>query len=119
MWGARDRIAMYLIMSAVRALRYYKSSNWEQATALVTGHIVLDPCLGCPSVKLHYKFDFNGHSTNGWDVIPFTWVLGAKAYAESFPHNLPRAIRVNPRNPQETRFFERDQKERSADYVMR
>jgi hypothetical protein len=30
-------------------------------------------------------------------------------YAESFSHNMPRIIRVNPKNPQETRFFEQDQ----------
>jgi hypothetical protein len=71
---------------------------------------VLDPLFGCPSVKLFYKFDFEGHSTKGSDVIPFSDVLRAKAYAERFPHNLPRTVRVNPENPQETRFFEWDQK---------
>jgi hypothetical protein len=107
--GSEDKILGYLIKSAVRAFRYYKSSSWEQTTALVTGHIVLDPCLGCPSVKLHYKFDYDGRSIKGWDVIPFTGLYKAKYYAESFTHNMPRTIRVNPRNSHETRFFEQDQ----------
>jgi hypothetical protein len=77
---------------------------------LGTGHIVLDPFLGCPSVKLHYKFDSNGRSIKGWDVIPALSLLPAKSYAENFPHNHPGTIRVNLQNPQNTRFFELDQK---------
>ena len=105
-----NRAAMFLIKSAIRAFCYYKSSSWQKSKALITGHVVLDPWLGCPSVKLHYKFDFNGHQTKGWDVIPCMNTWEARSYAESFPHNLPGIIRVNPQNPQETRFFERDQK---------
>ena len=117
--GSPDRVLMYLIKSAVRALHYFIGSNWERATAFVTGHIVQDPFLGCPSVKLHYKFDSNGRSVKGWDVIPFTNLLPARAYAESLPHNYPVTIRVNPKNPQKTRFFEQDQKGRSHVGVTR
>jgi len=108
--GSPDRVLMYLIKSAVRAFLYFISSNWERTRALVTGHIVLDPFLGCPSVKLHYKFDSNGGSIKGWDVIPALSPLPAKSYAENFLHNHPVTIRVNPKNPQNTRFFELDQK---------
>ena len=108
--GSPDRIAVYLVMNAVRVFRCYKSSGWKQTRALVTGHTVLEPCFVCPSVKLFYKFESEGHSIKGWDVIPFSGVLRAKAYARSFPHNLPRTVRVNPKNPQETRFYEWDQK---------
>ncbi len=108
--GGGDRFAMFLIRSAIRAFRYYKSSSWERTTARITGHTVLDPWLGCPAVKLHYKFDLNGRLTEGWDVIPCMDTWEASSYAKSFPHNLPGTIRVNPGNPEETRFFERDQK---------
>lgn len=108
--GVLDIVLTYPFKSAVRVFHYFQSSKWERTRALVTGGIVLDPFLGCPSVKLHYKFDSNGRSTKSWDVIPFTHRLPARAYAESFPHNHPVTIRVNPKNPQKTRFFEHDQK---------
>jgi len=108
--GSPDRILMYLVKSARRAFDCFISSNWERTRASVTDHNVLDPFIGCPSVKLHYKFDSNGRSIKGWDVIPFINLLPAKAYAESFPHNHPAAIRVNPKDPQKSRFFEQDQK---------
>lgn len=108
--GVLDKLLTYSFKGALRVFHYFESSKWERAKALVTGHIVLDPIWwGCPSVKLHYKFDYDGSSTKGWDVIPFPGLPQAKTYAESFPHNLPRIIRVNPENPQETHFFERDQ----------
>jgi hypothetical protein len=107
--GSPDRILMWVIKNAVRAFHYVKSSDWERKRALVTGHNVLDPFIGCPSVKLWYTFDVQGQPIKSSDVVPFTGALHAKAYAESFPHNLPRIVRVNPKNPQETRFFERDQ----------
>jgi hypothetical protein len=110
-WGAPDDLLAFLIKSAVRAFRYFKSSTWERKAAVVTGKIVQDPIWwGYPSVKLHYRFDSNGLSTKGWDVIPALSLLEARNNAESFRHNLPVTIRVNPKNPQETHFFERDQK---------
>jgi hypothetical protein len=107
--GSPDRALMYLIKSVVRIFHYYKTSSWEQTTALVTGHIVLDPFFGCPSLKLFYKYDSNEGPAKGWDLIPFQSRPHAKYYAESFSHNMPRTIRVNPNNPWETQFFERDQ----------
>src|ERR1700675_3795982 len=104
--GSPDRVLMYLIKSAVRAFHNFISFNWERTRALITGHIVLDPFLGFPSVKLHYRFDSNGRPTKNWDVVPFPNLLPARAYAESFPHNHPVTIRVNPKNPQKTHFFE-------------
>ena len=99
--GVLDKLLTYSFKSALRVLHYFGSSKWEHAKALVTGHVVIDPIWwGCPSVKLHYRFDSEGRSIKGWDVIPFPGLPQAKTYAESFPHNLPRIIRVNPKNPQ-------------------
>jgi hypothetical protein len=113
--GSPDRVLMYLVKNGIRTFHYAISSKWDRTTAFVTGNNVLDPFVGCPSVKLHYKFDSNGRSTKGSDSIPFTNLLPAKGYAQSFPHNHPVTIRVNPRNAQETHFFERDQRGWSAD----
>jgi hypothetical protein len=109
-FGSADRVLMYLVKSAVRAFYYFKSSDWVRTRALVTGHTVSDLCLGAPDLKLFYKYDSSEGPAKGSDLIPFQSRPHAKYYAESFPHNLPRIIRVNPKNPQETRFFERDQK---------
>ena len=100
----------FLVKSAIRMFYYFQSTNWKRTTAFVTGQVVLDSIWGCPSVKLHYRFDSNGHPTKGWDVIPALSQPEARNYAESFSHNLPKIVRVNPKNPQETHFFERDQK---------
>lgn len=108
-WGTLDIMLVYLFKSAIRVFNYFKSSKWERTTAFVTGKIVLNPTWGGPSVKLHYRFDSNGCLTKGWDVIPFRARYQAKYYADSFSHNLPRTIRVNPKNPQKTQFFELDQ----------
>jgi hypothetical protein len=109
--GNLDKILACSCKNALRLFRYFESSKWGRVNALVTGHIVNDPIWwGCPTVKLHYKFYAEGRSIKGWDVIPFVFLPDARAYAESFTHNLPKIIRVNPKNPQETHFFERDQK---------
>ena len=107
--GSPDRVLMYLIKNVVRAFHYFMSSNWKRTRALVTGHIVSDPFFGCPSLKLFYKYDSSEGPSKGSDLIPFLSRPHAKYYADSFTHNLPRIIRINPKNTQETHFFELDQ----------
>jgi len=105
-----DTPLTFLVKSAMRVFYYFQSTKWERTTGFVTGQVVLDPIWGCPSVKLHYRFNSNGHSTKSWDVIPALSIIEARNNAASFPHNHPVTIRVNPKNAQETHFFERDQK---------
>lgn len=108
--GVLDKILMYSFKSTLRLIYDFETSKWTRVNAVVTGHIVHDPIWwGCPTVKLHYKFNSEGRSIKGSDAIPFLGLLQAKTYAESFPHNLQRIIRVNPKNHEETHFFERDQ----------
>lgn len=110
--GVLDKLLTYSFKSILRVFYDSNSSKWKREKALVTGHVVLDPIWwGCPSVRLHYKFDVEGRPIKGFDVIPFLGLPQAKTYAESFSHNLPRIIRVNPKDPQETHFFESDQKD--------
>jgi len=101
----------YLFRMAVRLFYYFKTTKWQRTTAFVTGQIIVDPAWGFPSVKLHYRFDSNGSSIKGSDLLPCHFGTDAKGYAKSFRHNHPVTIRVNPKNSQETRLFERDQKD--------
>lgn len=110
--GVLDIILALSFKSALRLFYYSKSSAWKRTTAFVTDQIVLKPIWGCPSVKLDYRFDSIGYSTKGWDVIPFPGVPQAESYARSFSHNSRVIIRVNPKNPLQTRYFDVDQKGR-------
>ena len=109
-FGSLGDVLTFLFKIAVRRYRYYRSSGWQRTTAHITGQIPQLPIWGCASVRLHYKFDFNGELTKGLDVIPFRYSLDAKSWAQSLAHNLAQTIRVNPENPQETHYFESDQK---------
>jgi hypothetical protein len=104
-----DIVLAFLFKSTIRAFHFFKSSKWERATALVMDRAVLDPIIGCSSVKLHYKLVSGDHSTEGWDDIPFCMRGSARAYAERLSEHSSVTVRVNPKNPQETRFFEQDQ----------
>lgn len=104
-----DIMLTFLFKITVRALHFFRSLKWERCTAMITGQIVQAPEWGCPSVKLFYRFNSNGFTIKGWDEIPFYSRNHASYYANSFSHNLPRIVRVNPRNPQESQFFEKDQ----------
>ena len=97
------------LRTVLRVFFYCESLTWERTRALVTGRAVKES-YWYPSVQLHYKFDHLGVSMKGCDVHPFIGVRSAKDWASTFPHNFPVTVRVNPRNPQKTRFFEVDQK---------
>ena len=53
-FGVADLVVTYFLKSTVRAFLYVMSSGWERTTAIVTGQVILEPFLGCPSVKLCY-----------------------------------------------------------------
>jgi hypothetical protein len=105
-----DIILMYLFKSAVRVFDFFKSSKWERTRASFKDWDVVDPAWGCPSVKLYYEFVSRKGLTKGWDEIPFYMRWHARTYAESLSRGLRPMIRVNPENPEETQFFELDQK---------
>ncbi len=109
-FGVFDIVLMYSLRSALRVFYYVQSLTWERVRALVIGQGVQKPLWGCPYVILHYKLDSAGGPSKGSDVHPFIGEPQAKAWAESFPQDFPVTIRVNPKNPEETRFFEWDQK---------
>jgi hypothetical protein len=100
---------MYILKSTIRGFHFFKSYGWVRAKASFTNWTVKDPVWGCSSVKLRYKFESNGRSITGSDEKPFYMRFHAKTYAESLSRDLHPIIRVNPKNPQNTRFFELDQ----------
>ncbi len=104
-----DIFLAYLIKGSVRVFYFFNSSNWERITATITSRTVLHPDWGCSSVKVYYEFLANGLSINAWDEIPLLMHWHAKTYAESLSPGLKPIIRLNPKNPQVTRFFEWDQ----------
>ena len=104
-----DIIFVYLFKCSIRVFFFFKSSGWDRTKASFTEWTVVDPDWGCSSVKLHYDFLSAGSSTTGWDEIPFYMRWHAKTYSESLSRDLHPTIRVNPKNPHETHFFEFDQ----------
>ena len=97
------------LRTVLRVFFYCRSLPWERTRALVTGQALNDP-YWYSSVQLHYTFDHRGVPMKGCDTHPFMSSASAKDWASTFPHNFPVTIRVNPRDPQKTRFFEVDQK---------
>ena len=104
-----DIVLMYLFKSAKRVFQYFRSFRWERAEASFTDWAVVNPDWGCSSVRLHYEFVANERRFNGWDEIPFYMRWHSKTYAQSLLRDLHPIVRVNPENPNETRFFELDQ----------
>lgn len=106
-----DIVFMFLFKSFVRTLRFIKSSRWNRKTASVMDCIVLDPLMGCPSVKVHYQVVSIDRAQEGWNEIPFCFRRSAKQYAPRFSNNRSVTVRINPQRPDEMLFFEMDQKD--------
>jgi|SRR6266851_6057190 len=103
-----DIVLAFLFKSFVRAFHFVKSLRWKRSTATVMDSTVLDPYMGCPSVKVHYQVSSDS-SQQGSDEVPFYLRGSAKRYAQSFSHNLVVTVRVNPNNSREMFFFPYDQ----------
>jgi hypothetical protein len=108
-WLVIDIVVGYLFKSAIRVFHFVRSSNWKRTKASLTDWTAVDPGWGCPSVKLYYEFVAEERLNEGWDEVPFYMRWHAKTYMESLSQGLEPMIRVNPKNPQETQFFELDQ----------
>src|ERR1039458_4164410 len=108
-FGVAELVITFFLKIIARAFLYLRSIRWKRTTAFVTGQSILKPFLGCPSVKLCYRFDLNGHEIESWSMVPMLTMYDAKEYVVSFSHNMPRVIRVKPKNPEVTLFFELDQ----------
>lgn len=104
-----DIILAFLFKSFVRAFHFVKSLRWKRSTAIVVDSTVLDPYMGCPSVKVHYQVVSSESSQQGSDEVPFYLRGSAKRCAHSLPRNLAVIVRINPSNTREMVFFPYDQ----------
>ena len=109
-WLTIDIFLMYFFRACIRLVRYFKSSKWDRTVASLTGWTVVRPFWGGPLLKVNYEFMADGHLITGQDEFSFAMPLQTKSYAKSLSRGLPSIIRVNPKNPNETRYFDRDQK---------
>jgi len=105
-----DIFLVFLFKCVVRSVHFFGSSDWKRSTAFVKNWAVLDPIWGCPSVKVRYVLE--GSSIESQDEIPFLFRGSARQYAERFSHTFPVTVRINPKNPDERRFFDEDQTSR-------
>jgi hypothetical protein len=114
-----DIAVMFIFKSLVRAMRFLRSLRWERTKATVVDLTVLDPDMGCPSVKIRYQVLSNGVSHQGVDELPFFLRRSAKSYARDFPHNQTVVVRINSGNPREMLFAPSDQYRSSATAIVR
>jgi hypothetical protein len=112
-----DIVLAFLFKSVVRAFRFVKSLRWKRSTATVVDSTVLDPYMGCPSVKVHYQ-DSSDSSQQGTDEVPFYLRGSAKRYAQDFSLGMEVIVRVNPNNPGEMLFFPHDQHRSSVAAII-
>ncbi len=109
-WLTIDIFLMYLYRASIRLFHFFQSRKWDRVGASLTDWTVVNPFWGGPSLKVYYEFMVNGHLITGRDEFSFLSPLQIRSYAKSLSRRLPSIIRVNPKNPHETRYFDRDQK---------
>ncbi len=114
-----DIVVMFIFKSFVRAMRFLRSLRWNHSTATVLNLTVIDPDMGCPSVRVQYQLVSNGSSQQGVDELPFFLRGSAKRYVEEFPKSRDVVVRVNPGNHREMLFVPYDQHRASAAAVVR
>ncbi|HEY6846759.1 MAG TPA: hypothetical protein VI320_11140 [Terracidiphilus sp.] len=109
-----DIVVMFIFKSSVRAIRFLKSLRWNRSIATVLDSTLVDPDMGCPSVKVHYQIASHGDTQQGVDEVPFFLRGSAKSYVRNFSRNQTVVVRVNPGNPDEMLFAPSDQRRSSA-----
>lgn len=105
-----DIIVAYLYKSFIRVFEYIESSRWKRATASIVESSVLDPPIGCPSVRIRYQVDAEQNSWVTEEEIPFLVRRDAERFARKFSPNRKVSVRVHPDFSTATRFYEFGQK---------
>ena len=52
-----DIVVAYLYKGIIHVFEYVESARWKTTTASIIESSVLDPYMGCPSVKIRYQVD--------------------------------------------------------------
>lgn len=108
-WIGLDFFLVYFYRASIRLVGFFKSRKWDRVVASLTDWTVSEPGRACLSLKVRYEFMVNGHLVVGCDEFSFISAWHTSSYAQSLSRGLPSIIRVNPRNPHETRYFDHDQ----------
>jgi hypothetical protein len=114
-----DIAVMFIFKSLIRAVRFLRSLRWKHVEATVVDSIVVDPDMGCPSVKVRYQIFSNGVSQQGVEEFPFFLRRSAKNYAKGFSENQLVVIRINSGDAREMLFASSDQHRSSAAVIVR
>jgi len=108
-FGVADLVISSLFKFTVRTFLYWRTIRWRLMTASLTHHSIHEPFWGCPSLELSYKFEMNGQQIESSSKVPMMTMYYARKYAEVLSENMPLGVRVDPRNPKRTMYFDLDQ----------
>jgi hypothetical protein len=107
---ALDIVVAYLYKSIIRVFEYIESARWKRATALIVESPVLDPFMGCSSVRIRYQVDAEQNFWVTEEEIPFACRRDADRFALKLPPGRKVIVRVHPDYRTHTRFYALGQK---------
>jgi hypothetical protein len=105
-----DIVVAYLHKSFIRVFQYIESARWKRVTASIVESSVLDPPIGCPSVRIRYQVDAEHNPWVTEAEIPFLGRGDAERFARKFSSSRKVSVRVHPDFSTETRFYAFGQK---------
>jgi hypothetical protein len=98
-----DVVIAYLIKSAIRWRRFWKSNKWERVQATVHSSRVGGGWVwNCPTAEVAYSYKFAGERHSAIDSDPFFFSSSAEEAAERHHAGEKVTVRVNPRLPEES-----------------
>ena len=98
-----DVVIAYLIKSALRWRRFWKSSKWERVQATVHSCRVGGGYVwNCPTAEVVYSYKFAGERYSAIDRNPFFFTTSAEEATERFQARENVMVRVNPDLPEES-----------------
>jgi Protein of unknown function (DUF3592) len=98
-----DVVIAYLIKSALRWRRFWKSSKWERVQATVHSSRVGGGYVwNCPTAEVAYSYNFAGERYSALDSDPFFFSNSAEEAAERLRAGEKVIVRVNPALPEES-----------------
>ncbi len=108
--GAMDIIVAFILWSLFRMLVLGRAIHWRRVNAHVVESTVIRADVGCPSLKLHYRYSNGNDLRDGQDRIPCASLFDAERFARRWSKDEVVIVRVNPFNGTDTHFFRMDQK---------
>jgi len=98
-----DVIIAYIIKTALRWRRAWRSSNWQRVQARVhSSRIGGGYVCNCPTADVAYSYEFAGERYSAIDRNPFFFPVSAEEAAARLQAGENVVARVNPTQPQES-----------------